>query len=664
MNKSFKIFLIVLTCFVSSLYCFGLNVDLTTATPPGNRMSNTDGMTFSNGTTSDPTKLIGSTSAANTLNKIKWDAFNIGIGEKVKFVFNAAGQTILNYVPTTGNASVIQGNIQVQGNGNLMLVNPNGIYFNGANISNLDNTGTFTFSNKDLYGATTYDKITTSTKELQITPVYYSGIDVNNTKISNFDSITGIGTGIRITDNSQLTANTSVMFFTNGLLDFYYPFENQLYQQNTPHQYFGFVSPWYIQYNTDLPYSNSYASLLLDKTSKITVVNGGFQAYNYFSASSSSSPSSSIDIQGSIVTGPKGGILLSSQDIFGYSKAGINITGTLETSNNNRITIAGANKVTTYDYDIKYNTSPLMTDPKATQSTGNAITSDISNLRVGSYPYTDTQTGVNKVLRKYTISSSPPIEADFNYIYGPQPIPPPVVGSGSSNIATAIAVPTGTAAGVGVPSAFAAAPFLLAGLEPNSVVYAAAPIEGIKAPMGFLQCATEQQLNTSTYEAALSKIKTNGKFYLAQNNSEIINGTFDFHSFQIPKELQFAQRVRINVTMASQPYKEIDGQPELSFDIYKNITKADLNKKFETQQFLHHYLMQKYEVPMKITARNYANGLQKLSGELDLTKLQSRNETMQIAIKYTKNGFHKGQKNINPKTLNYAYIAEFERINP
>ena len=253
-------------------------------------------------------------------------------------------------------------------------------------------------------------------------------------------------------------------------------------------------------------------------------------------------------------------------------------------------------------------------------------------------------------------------------------IPPPVVpiivklirdGDGGDNPG---GIPGGAIVGIASggtalsgASALAFAPLLLAGLEPNSVVFAAAPLECISCTQNYLQCAIINHFECKDYNCAMGKIKKNSK-YFAQNNSEIINGTYDMFDLTIPEIFRSSKYLKVNITLASQPYKEIDGKPELALGIFKNIQKADLRKKFETQQFLHHYLMKKYETSIKITQNKYNVGIQKLSGIIDMSKVQNKQMPIQIVLRYTENGFRKGQKMQNPKTLIYAYIVEFEKI--
>jgi len=147
-----------------------------------------------------------------------------------------------------------------------------------------------------------------------------------------------------------------------------------------------------------------------------------------------------------------------------------------------------------------------------------------------------------------------------------------------------------------------------------------------------------------------------------QNNSEIVNGTYDMHALTLPSEVQNASKVKVDITVVSQPFNTLNQQPDLALGLYKDINPCNLGKKFQTQQFLHHYLMNKYETPLSLTASNGANGIQKLSGVIDMSKVTDPKAPMQIVLRYTEGGFKKGQKLQNPKTIVYAYVAEFQKI--
>ena len=209
----------------------------------------------------------------------------------------------------------------------------------------------------------------------------------------------------------------------------------------------------------------------------------------------------------------------------------------------------------------------------------------------------------------------------------PTPVDPGGGGGGSGGIVAGGVAGGAAAAGAG---AFAFAPLLLAGLTPDGAISAAAPIGCIQCPENLLQSAMMHAFCSNDINGIMAKMNCNGKFYIAKNNESIRNGSFDMHEIVLPPEFANAQKIRVNITMASENYKEISGEPELSFGIYKDIAKPDLNKKFETQQFLHHYLMNKYDVPLKITDKSYNCGVQKLTGVLNLNDLNIRLEKTKL----------------------------------
>lgn len=208
---------------------------------------------------------------------------------------------------------------------------------------------------------------------------------------------------------------------------------------------------------------------------------------------------------------------------------------------------------------------------------------------------------------------------------------------------------------------FANGEIFLKGLVPNAVINAAAPIKCIPAHDCFLQAAILDAFNTNDLNSAEEKMNCNGKVYLGQNNSQIINGTFDIHGIKLPEQFVNAEKVKITITLAGESYKEVKGEPELALGLYKNITPKNLSKKFETQQFLHPHFMKRYEVGLKTVSKCYECGAQELSGVINMKDLKGL--PLQIVVKYTENGFHFNQKKLNPKVKNYAYVVEFEKIS-
>lgn len=234
-------------------------------------------------------------------------------------------------------------------------------------------------------------------------------------------------------------------------------------------------------------------------------------------------------------------------------------------------------------------------------------------------------------------------------------------GGGGGGGSGAVAIATGSTAVAGLGGA-AFAPLLLAGLSPNSIIAAAAPIGCIACRQCFLQKAIMDHFAIPDINAATTAMNTSCKIYFAQNDSQILNGTFDMQGIVLPKSLLNAQELRVNVALASEPYSEVKGEPELKLALYKDISQSDLRKKFETQQFKRYYLMKRYDIPLLPTLKAYGNGLQKLSGSINLNDFKNRDMPLQVAMTYTEGGFQRNQAVVNPKVKTYAYLLEFEKV--
>jgi len=238
-----------------------------------------------------------------------------------------------------------------------------------------------------------------------------------------------------------------------------------------------------------------------------------------------------------------------------------------------------------------------------------------------------------------------------------RPVVPP--GGGGGGGAVAIGVGAGAAAAGG---AAAFAPLLLAGLSPNAIIAAAAPIGCIACRECYLQKAIMNHFGMQDLNQANAMMSNTCKIYFAQNDSRILNGTFDMQGITLPGSLYDAKFLKVNVTMLSDPYSEVKGTPEMTLSLYKDISQPNLRKKFETQQFLRSYLMKKYEIPLTKTVIAYDQGLQKLSGMIDVREIKYKDYPVQVTTTYTEGGFHKNQAVENPKVKTYAYLIEFEKV--
>lgn len=226
-----------------------------------------------------------------------------------------------------------------------------------------------------------------------------------------------------------------------------------------------------------------------------------------------------------------------------------------------------------------------------------------------------------------------------------------------------IAIVTAGAAAVAGVGAASFAPLLLAGLSPNNAVAAAAPICCISCQESFLQSAILSHFNTDDLCCANSIMAGNGKFYIAQNDNRISNGTFDLQQLDLPRDFLDAKQILVNATIVSDPFAEVKNSPEIKLNIYKDISPADLRKKFETQQFLHYYLMKNYEINLIPTQKAYDKGIQQLTGVIDVAEIKSKDTPFHTVMTYTEGGFRRNQAKENPKFKIYGYLLEFEKIN-
>lgn len=206
------------------------------------------------------------------------------------------------------------------------------------------------------------------------------------------------------------------------------------------------------------------------------------------------------------------------------------------------------------------------------------------------------------------------------------------------------------------------APIFLAGLSPNSIIAAAAPIGCICTQECFLQSAIKNYFCVNDSCDAMTKMNNGNKLYIAQNDSTILNGTYDMQGIVIPTDFYEVEKLKVNICLAGTPYGTTSQKPDVSIGLYKDISQANLRRKFETQQFMRGYMMRKYEIPLFSNYADYANGIQKLSSEIDLKNFENKTEPLQIVVKYTEGGFRKNQAVENPKAHTYAYLVEIEKI--
>lgn len=209
---STSIIFLLLFLTSNSQKVLGLDLD-------ADRISNTAGMTFNNATST-----IQTNANANQINKIEWSQFNIPSGQNVFYDFQASGQTVINYIAPGAPPSKIFGSITMGStagtinNGNLMLINPNGITFSGGQVINLASLdiGGFTASTHDIVNFSTINPTDTTFDLVTYTPPQggANGLLVTNgsqigTSANPLRCVNLFANGLTVTGNSQINATDS-----------------------------------------------------------------------------------------------------------------------------------------------------------------------------------------------------------------------------------------------------------------------------------------------------------------------------------------------------------------------------------------------------------------------------------------------------------------------
>jgi len=111
------------------IFTLGVDVSIAVAAPEGGEVTSGDATISSKNSTSTTTQINQTTNKAI----IQWQSFDVDKGESVKFITPGADAVTLNRI-MSGNASDIEGH--VTSNGQLWLINPNGILFGaGAQVN-------------------------------------------------------------------------------------------------------------------------------------------------------------------------------------------------------------------------------------------------------------------------------------------------------------------------------------------------------------------------------------------------------------------------------------------------------------------------------------------------------------------------------------------------
>lgn len=177
-----------------------------------------------------------------------------------------------------------------------------------------------------------------------------------------------------------------------------------------------------------------------------------------------------------------------------------------------------------------------------------------------------------------------------------------------------------------------------------------------------LQKAIKYSFSSDTLDESMKKMNSDCNFYYAQNNTTIKNGSYDIHKLFSLNDISNAKRIKVTITLASESFGEANKKPELAIGLYKNINQCELNKKFQSRAFLHHYLMGRYEIPFKVISKDYSNGIQKVAAIIDIKDIKCTNAPLYAVVTYMRGGFNYMKKNRDSKCKNYAYLIEIQKL--
>lgn len=162
------------------------------------------------------TTTITTTTINNATTNVNWNRLNVGTGETLTNSFSGLNQTIINRV-TGLELSKIAGTINTAGigaaTGNVVLVNPNGVIFNGATI----NVGSLLVSTLATTGMPTTNLI----KLLKDPNISHNDVQIYNTKINTQNGASFVSNGnIDVRNSNISTINGHIQLVTADGVDF------------------------------------------------------------------------------------------------------------------------------------------------------------------------------------------------------------------------------------------------------------------------------------------------------------------------------------------------------------------------------------------------------------------------------------------------------------
>ncbi|MDD3593168.1 MAG: hypothetical protein PHX18_00900 [Candidatus Gastranaerophilales bacterium] len=190
-----------------------------------------------------------------------------------------------------------------------------------------------------------------------------------------------------------------------------------------------------------------------------------------------------------------------------------------------------------------------------------------------------------------------------------------------------------------------------------------------------LEKAINYNFCTNSLCEAMEQMEKSCKFYYAQNDIVLKNGSFDLHRLFCLKQLCDAKKIKITVTLAYEnptknecekgSKKKKKQKEEFTFGLYKDTDQCKLSKKFMSQEFKHKYLMHKYIIPLTAVETKPNAGIQKYTATVNLSDIKDKNTPLYAVITHMQKGFKfkDNKKQSNKSCQPYAYLIEVEKSN-
>lgn len=160
----------------------------------------TDLLEHTSGVNPTTTGNVTNITTTHNIDTYHWSSFNLAGNETANFIFQANGQTALNYLSPGANPSTIYGAIMSSGAaGNILLFNPNGIMMGGG--ASVSGANTF-FASTNKFDGIVNGKVTFSEAEKN------NPLTIGNIKFNNVNNAHFVAPNVQFNADNINTANS------------------------------------------------------------------------------------------------------------------------------------------------------------------------------------------------------------------------------------------------------------------------------------------------------------------------------------------------------------------------------------------------------------------------------------------------------------------------